>query len=141
MGKTVFIGFALLFSSVTALAADVVFTDGSTKILVDAKTDKMYCTNCGYGAEMKPIVGPVPMFEGIGSGVENYFKNKGILIVRSDMGVSCLAGQYTVIDLNTRTSKELSLPNCNEAAATYATDKGKAVMRVKQGKKVTTFTF
>lgn len=141
MKKSAFIGLAILFSCFSARAADVVFADGNTKILVDNKQNKMFCTNCGGGNEAKAIAGPIPGFEGIGSGVEKYFKEEGILIVRTDLGTSCLSGQYTVIDLNARTSKELNFPSCNEAQASFSSEKGKAVMRIKQGKKVTVFTF
>ena len=141
MKKSAFIGLAILFSCFSAKASDVVFADGSTKILVDNKQNKMFCTNCGGGNEVRLISGPVPGFEGIGSGVEKYFKEEGILIVRTDMGTSCLSGQYIVIDLNVRTSKELNFPSCNEAQTRFSSEKGKAIMRIKQGKKVTVFKF
>lgn len=138
--KAIFVGLSLLFSCLLANANEVVFTDGSTKILLNDKQDKMFCTYCGFGDQMKSIAGPIPVFGGV-SGVNNYFKEQLVIIVWTDGGTSCPSGQYTAIDLRTRMSKDLDLPNCGEAKATYTSEKGKAIMRVKQGKKVTTFTF
>lgn len=141
MRRNSLIGLSLLLVSFSANSAEVVFTDGQTKILVDYKQGKMFCTHCGYGENPQPITGPIPEFEGSASGVQNYFKEKRLLIVKTSMGISCLAGQYTAIDLNSRTSKDLKLPTCNEEEVTYSTEKGKAIMRIKQGKRVTTFVF
>lgn len=139
--KKLLMGVLLLCAGATVNAAEVVFIAGDVKILVDSRQNKMYCTYCGYGEQLKAIAGPVPDFFGTGSGLQNYFKDRRIVIVKTDTGTSCESGQYTAIDLVAHTSKNLDFPSCEGEKVTYFTQGRKAVMQVRQGKKVSTFTF
>lgn len=139
--KKYLVGLGLLFTGVIASAAEIVFIAGDVKILVDSRQNKMYCTYCGYGEQMKPISGPVPDFFGTGSGLQNYFKDRNVVIVKTDTGISCESGQYTAIDLTARTSRNLNFPSCEGEKVTYSTQGGKAVMQVTQGKKISIYSF
>lgn len=141
MKMKLLIGLLLLSAGAIASAAEIVFIAGDVKILVDSRQNKMYCTYCGYGEQTKPIAGPVPDFFGTGSGLQNYFKDRRVVIVKTDTGTSCESGQYTAIDLVAHTSKNLDFPSCEGEKVTYSTQGGKAVMQVTQGKKITVYTF
>lgn len=125
--------------STSAVANDLVFVAGDVKIILD-KNDVMYCSNCGYGEQFVPIKGPAPMFTGI-SGPDAYFRDRFLIIVRTDMGTSCPAGDWYAIDLQNRTSRKLELPNCDETAVSYTSSKGKVTVVFTQGKKVKKFSF
>ncbi len=141
MKKKLLLGLALLCTGAIATAAEIVFIAGDVKILVDSRQNKMYCIYCGYGDQLKPIAGPVPDFFGTGSGLQNYFKDRNLVIVKTDTGISCESGQYTAIDLTARTSRNLNFPSCEGEKVIYPTQGGKAVMQVIQGKKVSTYSF
>lgn len=141
MIKNIALGLTLAVTSLLSHAEPPAWQDGNITIEVDYKQEKMYCTHCGSTEGRLPISGPVPAFEGTGSGVQNYFKAQNILIVRTSMGSMCNAGGWYAIDLNARISKELTLPNCNEEKVSYSSTKDKAIMKVIQGKKITIFKF
>lgn len=120
--------------------SDVVFIAGDTRIYLN-NDGRMGCSYCGYGEKIALINGSAPYFSGTGSGPQAYFQDRFLLVARTDMGRSCDAGSWYAIDLRNRISKKLPLPNCDEVSASFAGANGQVVVKLAQGKKVSTFSF
>lgn len=122
----------------------VVLIDGAVRVFLDRSKNQLQCIGCGSTDEIKaravlPIVGQLPLLSTYSL---SYFADRGLIVLRTDLANNkCPSGKFSVIDLETRITKSLSLPSCEDPVLSYFIKNGKMSLTFVQDKKTTRFNF